>query len=59
MITLLTGVPGWLGSRFYEALVSASDPLSTWNSCKKRQLRILVHPSFQKGIPVEKTLNIS
>ncbi len=45
MKTLITGVPGWLGNRLVEALVT-DDPLKQHTPYKDREIRCLVLPSF-------------
>ena len=43
MRTLITGIPGWLGSRLIEVLVSKGE-LSQYDSVKSRQIRCVVLP---------------
>lgn len=44
MRTLVTGVPGWLGSRLLEVLVNKPEELSQYDSIKDRKIRCLVLP---------------
>lgn len=47
--TLLTGVPGWLGSQLYEVLTVQQN----------RRVRLLVHPAFRAGVPVSASMVVA
>lgn len=47
--TLLTGVPGWLGSQLYEVLANQQD----------RRVRLLVHPAFRAGVPANASVVVA
>ncbi len=44
--TLVTGAPGWLGTRLLEVLTDPNDPLNTFSSQHNRSVRALVLPGM-------------
>jgi len=44
--TLVTGAPGWLGTRFVEVLANANDPLQEFSAHQNRKVRVLVLPGM-------------
>lgn len=44
--TLVTGAPGWLGTRFLEALSDPADPLQKYSAVQDRAVRALVLPGM-------------
>jgi len=52
--TLVTGAPGWLGTRFVEVLTNPEDPLSRFSGHKHRHVRVLVFPGMNtSSLPKE------
>lgn len=46
MTTLVTGAPGWLGTRLLEALTNPEDPLQKYSGHKHRRVKALVLPQM-------------
>lgn len=44
--TLVTGAPGWLGTRLLEVLTDPSDPLQKFSAHKERRVKALVLPGL-------------
>lgn len=44
--TLVTGAPGWLGTRLLEVLTDAADPLQRFSMHKERRVKALVLPNI-------------
>lgn len=44
--TLVTGAPGWLGTRLLEALANPEDPLQKYSGHKHRRVKALVLPNM-------------
>lgn len=48
--TLVTGAPGWLGTKLVEALANPEDPLQKFSGHKHRKVKALVLPSMDTSM---------
>lgn len=48
--TLVTGAPGWLGTRFLEVLAIPDDPLNKYSGHKQRRVKALVLPGMNTSM---------
>lgn len=49
-VTLVTGAPGWLGTRFLQALSDPTDPLQRYSAHQHRTVRALVLPGMDTAM---------